>query len=185
VVRDLHDGAQQRLVHTIVTLKLAQSALRQEDETAEALLGEALQHAEQGHAELRELAHGILPAVLTRGGLRAGVDALVARLDLPVRVQILGERLPAEIEASAYFLVAEALTNVVKHAQAAGADVTASVEGGMLRVEVRDDGIGGADASGHGLVGMDDRVSALGGQLRVDSPADVGTLGSATFPLST
>jgi signal transduction histidine kinase len=185
VVRDLHDGAQQRLVHAIVTLKLAQRALRQEDERTEALLGEALEHAEQGNEELRELAHGILPAVLTRGGLRAGVNALVARLDLPVRVQVSSERLPAEIEASAYFLVAEALTNVMKHAHAARAGVTASVEDGVLRLEVRDDGIGGADIGGHGLVGMADRVSAHGGQLSVDSPEDAGTLVTATLPLST
>jgi signal transduction histidine kinase len=185
VVRDLHDGAQQRFVHAIVTLKLAQRALRQEDEKAEALLGEALQHAEQGNAELRELAHGILPAGLSRGGLRAGVDAFVARLDLPVRVEVSSERLPAEIEASAYFIVAEALTNVMKHAQAARAEVTACVEeDAVLRVEVRDDGVGGADTSGHGLVGMADRVNALGGQLSVESPADGGTLVSAQLPLS-
>ena len=112
VVRDLHDGAQQRLVHTIVTLKLAQQAFRDEDGSAESLLGEALEQAEQGNRELRELAHGILPSVLTHGGLRAGVDAVVTRLDLPVRVDVPAERLPAEIEASAYFIVAEALTNV-------------------------------------------------------------------------
>ena len=185
VVRDLHDGAQQRLVHTIVTLKLAQRALRQEDESAEALVGQALQHAEQSNVELRELAHGILPAALTRGGLRSGVNAVVARLDLPVGVHVSSERLPAEIEASAYFLVAEALTNVIKHARAARAEVTASVEDGVLQVAIRDDGVGGADPSGHGLVGMADRVSALGGQLRVDSPEDGGTLVSATLPLST
>jgi signal transduction histidine kinase len=179
VVRDLHDGAQQRLVHTIVTLKRAQRALRQDDEKAE-----ALQHAEQGTAELRELAHGILPAVLTRGGLRAGVDALVARLDLPVRVEVSTGRFPAELEASAYFIVAEALTNVMKHAHAARAEVIASAEDGVLQVEVRDDGVGGADPSGQGLVGMADRVSALGGQLRVDSPADGGTRLSATLPLA-
>jgi len=135
--------------------------------------------------ELRELAHGILPAVLTRGGLRAGVNALVARLDLSVRVQVSSERLPPEIEASAYFLVAEALTNVIKHAHAARAEVTASVEDGVLQVAIRDDGVGGADPGGHGLVGMADRVSALGGQLSVDSPEDGGTLVSATLPLST
>src|SRR4051794_15361790 len=89
VVRDLHDGAQQRLVHTIVTLKLAQRAFRDEDGKAESLLGEALDHAEQGNRELRELAHGILPAVLTRGGLRAGVGAVVDRLDLPGPVDVL------------------------------------------------------------------------------------------------
>ena len=110
VVRDLHDGAQQRLVHTILTLKLAQQAFRDEDGEVESLLSEALEQAEQGNRELRELAHGILPAVITRGGLRAAVDAVVARLNLPIRVDVPAERLPAEIEASAYFIAAEAVT---------------------------------------------------------------------------
>ena len=184
VVRDLHDGAQQRLVHTIVTLKLAQRAFRDDDGKAESLLGEALEQAEQGNRELRELAHGILPAALTHGGLRAGVDAVVARLDLPVDVDVPAERLPAEIEASAYFIVAEALTNVVKHSHAGHAEVTASVQDGMLRIEVRDDGAGGADPDGHGLVGMRDRVTTLGGRLEIDSPAGGGTLVAATLPLS-
>jgi PAS domain S-box-containing protein len=184
VVRDLHDGAQQRLVHTIITLKLAQRALQQNDGAAESLVGEALGQAEQGNAELRELAHGILPAVLARGGLRAGIDSVVARLDLPVHVEVPAERFPAEIEASAYFIVAEALTNVVKHAHAERAGIKAAVKDGMLRVEVRDDGIGGADPSGHGLVGMGDRVTALGGRLEVESPAGGGTLVAAALPLS-
>lgn len=183
VVRDLHDGAQQRLVHTIVMLKLAQRSLREEDEKAESLVGEALEHAERSNAELRELAHGILPAVLTRGGLRAGLDAAVTRLDLQVHVDVPAERFPAEIEASAYFIAAEALTNVVKHAHADRADVTASVRDGRLHVEVRDDGIGGADPDGHGLVGMCDRVTALGGRLKIESPARGGTLVTATLPL--
>jgi signal transduction histidine kinase len=183
VVRDLHDGAQQRLVHTIVTLKLAQQAFRDEDGKGESLLGEALEQAEQGHRELRELAHGILPAVLTRGGLRGGVDAFVARLDLPVAIAVPAERLPAELEASAYFIVAEGLTNAMKHAHATRAEVKASVDDGLLQVEVRDDGVGGADRSGHGLVGMADRVSALGGTLRVQSPAGAGTVVTATLPL--
>jgi signal transduction histidine kinase len=182
VVRDLHDGAQQRLVHTVVTLKLARQALRENDERAETLVGEALEHAEQGNADLRELSHGILPAVLTHGGLRAGVRSLVDRLDLPVEVDVPADRLPAEIEASAYFIVAEALTNVVKHSHAERAEVTASVEDGMLCLEVRDDGIGGADPDGHGLVGMDDRVTALGGRLEIESPAAGGTLVAATLP---
>ena len=184
MVRDLHDGAQQRLVHTIVALKLAQRALRGQDGKAESLLSEALRHAEQSNAELRELAHGILPAVLTRGGLRAGVDAVVTRLDVPVRVDVAAERLPAEIEASAYFIVAEALTNVVKHSHAERAEVTASVQDGTLHVEVRDDGIGGADPAGHGLVGISDRVAALGGRLEIESPADGGTLVAAALPFS-
>jgi PAS domain S-box-containing protein len=184
VVRDLHDGAQQRLVHTIVTLKLARRASRDEDGKAESLLSEALEQAEQSNRELRELAHGILPAVLTRGGLRAGVDAVVARLDLPVEVAVTPERFPAEIEASAYFIVAEALTNVVKHSHAGRAEVTASLEDGMVHIEVRDNGAGGADRDGHGLVGMRDRVTALGGRLEIESPAGGGTRVAATLPLS-
>ncbi|HEY6759921.1 MAG TPA: GAF domain-containing protein [Baekduia sp.] len=184
VVRDLHDGAQSRLVHTIVTLKLAQRALRAHDGEAESLVGEALAHAEQGQVELRELTHGILPTVLMRGGLPAGVSALVARLDLPVGIDVGADRLPAEIEASAYFIVAEALTNVIKHAQADRAHVKTTLEDRMLRIEVRDDGIGGTDPDGHGLIGMRDRVTALGGRLDIASPASGGTLVSATLPLT-
>ena len=169
VVRDLHDGAQQRLVHTIVTLKLAQQALHEDRSDAEALLAEALGTAERATAEVRELAHGILPSVLTHGGLRAGVDAFVSRLDLPVDVDVSSERLPPDIEASAYFIVAEALTNVVKHARATRATVRAAVDDGVLTLEVRDDGVGGADPDGHGLVGIADRVDALGGRLRIES----------------
>ena len=170
VVRDLHDGAQQRLVHTIVTLKLAQRALRRQDGRAESIMVEALGHAEKSNEELRELAHGILPAVLTRGGLPAAVRALVTRLPLPVDVELATERVQADIEASAYFIVAEALTNVVKHAHAERAEVRTCVADGVLRVEVADDGVGGADPEGHGLVGMADRVTALGGRLEIDGP---------------
>ena len=184
VVRDLHDGAQQRLVHAIVTLKLAQREFTGGERTAERLVDEALDHAERGNSELRELAHGILPTALTHRGLRAGVDALVDRVDLPVQVDLPAERLRAEVEASAYFVVAEALTNIMKHSQASHADVTASIENGTLQVDVRDDGIGGADLGGHGLVGMSDRVTALGGQLTIDSPAGCGTHVSARIPLS-
>jgi signal transduction histidine kinase len=183
VVRDLHDGAQQRLVHTIVTLKLARRAFGEADGRTESLLGEALEQAEQGNAELRELAHGILPATLSRGGLRGAIETVVARLDLPVRVQVVADRLPAETEATAYFIVAEALTNVVKHADAAGAEVRAFLDDGVLHVEVRDDGMGGADPNGDGLVGIGDRTTALGGRLDVESPPGGGTLVTATLPL--
>jgi signal transduction histidine kinase len=183
VVRDLHDGAQQRLVHTIVTLKLAQGTAREDPEHADALLAEALDHAEHGNTELRELAHGILPAVLTRGGLADGVGALVSRLDLPVHVDVTRRRVAPEIEASAYFVVAEALTNVVKHSQAGSAEVAASVDDGTLHLEIRDDGVGGADPNGNGLVGMDDRVTALGGRLNIESPPGGGTCVAATVPL--
>ena len=185
LVRDLHDGAQQRLVNTIVTLKLAKRALGTHVGEARQLVGDALEQAEQSNRELRELAHGILPAVLERGGLRAGVDAFVGRLDLPVRLDVPAERVPAAIEASAYFIVAEALTNVVKHAHAEHAQVTVSVQNGLLHVQVRDDGIGGADPDGHGLVGLGDRATALGGRLEIESPPGGGTLLVATLPLPT
>jgi PAS domain S-box-containing protein len=186
VVRDLHDGAQQRLVNAIVSLKLAQRALRdEEDSNAEELVDEALVHAEEGNEALRELARGILPSALTRGGLQSGVGSLAARLNVPVDVDVPARRFPAEIEASAYFIVAEALTNVVKHSRARRAGVRVSPADGALRVEVRDDGVGGADPDGHGLVGMRDRVTVLGGTLHVESPPGGGTLVSATLPLAT
>jgi signal transduction histidine kinase len=170
-------------VHTIVTLKLAGRAFESGDGEAESLVREALQYAELGNAELRELAHGILPAALTHGGLRAALDTYVSRLDLPVRVDVPDERFPADIEASAYFVVAEALTNVVKHSHAGSAEVAASVDDGTLHLEIRDDGTGGADPNGNGLVGMDDRVTALGGRLNIESPAGGGTRVTATVPL--
>ena len=129
VVRDLHDGAQQRLVHTVITLKLAHRAAQNEEKDVPALLTEALDHAEQATAELRELAHGILPAVLTRGGLRAGVDALASRMPVPVENDVSVGRLPAAVEATAYFVVAEALTNVAKHARAGRAEVDGARRG--------------------------------------------------------
>jgi signal transduction histidine kinase len=184
VVRDLHDGAQQRLVQTILTLKLTQRALQQKDGEAQSLVAEALRQAEQGNAELRELAHGILPTALTRGGLRAGVDTVAVRIDLPVQTDVTAERFPADTEASAYFIVAEALTNVVKHSHATHAEVRATVENEILHIEICDDGIGGADPDGHGLLGIGDRVTALGGQLKIDSPPSGGTLIAATLPLS-
>ena len=183
VVRDLHDGAQQRLVHTIIALELAHTAVLKEDGEAGELVGEALEHAKQANAELRELAHGLLPGVLINGGLHAALGTVVARMDLPVDVDVPRDRFPAEIEASAYFIAAEALTNVVKHAQAGCAAVSASVEDGTLRLEIRDDGIGGADAGGHGLVGLRDRVTALGGRLEIESPPGSGTLLAAALPL--
>jgi PAS domain S-box-containing protein len=187
VVRDLHDGAQQRLVHTTITLKLARRALQEEEEEERlpALLTEALDHAERATAELRELAHGILPAVLTRGGLRAGVDALASRVPVPVENGVAVGRLAAALESTAYFVVAEALTNIVKHARAGSAEVTARVDDGIFQVTVRDDGVGGARPDGSGLLGLADRLAVLDGRLRVESPADGGTLIAADIPLPT
>ncbi|HEV2922709.1 MAG TPA: histidine kinase [Solirubrobacteraceae bacterium] len=183
VVRDLHDGAQQRLVHTVVTLKLARRALEDDPAGARALADEALRHAEEATAELRELAHGILPSVLTRGGLGAGVVALASRMPVPVDIGISAERFRPAVEATAYFVVAEALTNVAKHAHAHHAQVTARVTEDTLQVQVRDDGVGGARPDGGGLLGLADRLGVLDGSLRVDSPRDGGTLIAADIPI--
>jgi signal transduction histidine kinase len=184
IERDLHDGAQQRLTHTVITLKLARRALGDDEGPVVELVDEALEHAERATAELRDLAHGILPAALSRGGLRAGVETLVSRMRLPVGVDVTAERFPPALEATAYFIVAEALTNVVKHARARSAQVTACLDRGVLRVEVRDDGVGGARLDGSsGLLGLHDRAAAMNGELSIDSPEGGGTLVAAAFPV--
>jgi GAF domain-containing protein len=183
VVRDLHDGAQQRLVQTIITLQLAHQALQPSQEPASELVTEALEQAERATVELRELARGLLPAVLTHGGLRAAFESLASRTPIPVDVTVSVDRLPAAVEATAYFVAAEALTNVAKHARAERAAVAASVEDGILRVQVRDDGVGRARPDGSGLLGLADRLAVLNGRLRVESPADGGTLVAADVPL--
>jgi signal transduction histidine kinase len=182
VVRDLHDGAQQRLIHTVITLKLARRALERAEE-AVPLVTEALEQAENATEELRELAHGILPAVLTRGGLPAGVEALASRMPIPVDLDVAVDRLPTAVEATAYFVVAEALTNVAKHARARAAAVTVREDGEMLEVEVVDNGIGGARPDGTGLVGLADRVATVAGDLVVETPLCGGTRVFATIPL--
>jgi signal transduction histidine kinase len=183
VVRDLHDGAQQRLIEAILTLELARGRAPSADREQDSLVEDALDQLKQGVEGLRELAHGVLPRVLTNFGLRAGLTAVMTRLDLAVDIDVPEARYPAEIEASAYFIVAEALTNVSKHARATRAAVRVAAERGVLRIEVRDDGVGGADASGHGLVGLEDRVTTLGGRWEIESPLSGGTVLTATLPL--
>jgi signal transduction histidine kinase len=183
VVRDLHDGAQQRLVHTVVTLKLAQRALERGEGDAPEVIAEALDHAQRATNELRELAHGILPSVLTHGGLEAGVDALASRMPVPVELDLTTARFPASVESTAYFVIAEALTNVAKHSDASRAWVMARVDGGLLRMEVRDDGGGGAWRGGSGLLGLQDRLAAVDGALRVESPEGRGTTIVAAIPV--
>jgi signal transduction histidine kinase len=185
IQRDLHDGAQQRLVHTVITLKLAGAALGDAGGTAGALVHEALYNAEQATSELRELVHGILPAPLTRGGLRAGVESLCGHMDLPVHVDVTPDRLPATVETTAYFVVAEALTNAVKHAGAGRARVRAVDEDGVLVLEVHDDGAGGADPTrGTGLIGLTDRVAACGGSIAITSPPGEGTTLAVELPIT-
>jgi len=183
IERDLHDGAQQRLVHTLITLKLALRELG-DGEPGQELVAEALEQAERATAELRDLAHGILPAALSHGGLRAGVETLVPRLRIPVTVDVTDERFPPALEATAYFVVAEALTNTLKHAHAQRARVSAARENGALRVEVRDDGVGGAHGDERsGLLGLEDRAAAVNGELVVESPPGGGTVIRATLPI--
>jgi signal transduction histidine kinase len=180
--RDLHDGAQQRLVHAIISLKLAKDAAG--GHASAAPIDEALMHAQRANAELRDLVHGILPASLTRGGLGPGLESLAADLALPVAVRVTAPRLDAQLETTAYFIVAEALTNVVKHARATRAGVDVSLDGGKLSVLVRDDGIGGADPTrGSGLTGLGDRVEANEGTLTVTSPRGQGTTVHAVLAL--
>jgi signal transduction histidine kinase len=182
--RDLHDGAQQRLVHTIVTLKLAKAELADGGGHAAELVDEAVLHAERATAELGDLVRGILPAALIRGGLRTGVESLIDHLPLPVEANLDVPRLPAHVETVAYFVIAEALTNVVKHAHARKAQVSAVVTDDALLIDVQDDGRGGAHAAkGSGLVGLFDRVQAADGTLRLSSPSGQGTKISAALPL--
>jgi signal transduction histidine kinase len=182
--RNLHDGAQQRLVALSMSLGLAQRRFADHEPTQE-LLEQTRSELAGALAELRELARGIHPAVLTERGLGPALDALAGRAHVPVDVRELpDQRLPAGVEAAAYYLVAETLTNVAKYAQASAATVRARVEDGHLLVEVADDGLGGADASrGSGIKGLADRIDALDGQLEIDSPPGAGTRVIATIPL--
>jgi PAS domain S-box-containing protein len=184
--RNLHDGAQQRLVSLSLALRLAQSRLREDPDGAEQLLVGAADELTQALGELRELARGIHPAVLTDRGLSAALEALAARAPLPVDLSAdLEDRLPGPVEAAAYYVVAEALTNVAKYSDASAVEVRAQRQNGRVVVEVADDGVGGADPSlGSGLRGLADRVEALDGQLEVVSSAGEGTTVRAVIPLA-
>jgi signal transduction histidine kinase len=182
--RNLHDGAQQRLVSLALQLRIIKAAMHNEPESAERVLAEAERELAHALAELRELARGIHPAVLTEHGLAAALEALAARAPLPVELtRVPDRRLSDPIEAAIYYLVAEAITNVAKYAQATKAVVAVERSNGIATVVVSDDGVGGADPTrGSGLVGLADRVEALGGRLHVDSPPGGGTRLSAEIP---
>ncbi len=174
IERDLHDGAQQRLVALALTLGRAKAA--EDPQLSKRLVDEAHGEAKEALVELRNLARGIHPAVLTDRGLDAAVSALAARCPVPVAVDVdLPRRCAPSVEAIAYFVVAEALTNVAKHAQATRAWLSAELEGDELVIEILDDGRGGADPAGNGLAGMRDRVRAVDGRVELTSPPDGGT----------
>jgi signal transduction histidine kinase len=182
--RNLHDGAQQRLVALSLALRVAQARVESDPDGARAMLAQAGEELSLALAELRELARGLHPAVLTDRGLRAAIEMLAGRTPVPVEVaEIPDERLPEPVEAAAYYLIAEALTNVAKYAEASTVRVRVAARDASLLVEVADDGVGGADpAAGSGLRGLADRVEALGGSLDVFSPAGTGTCLRAVIP---
>jgi signal transduction histidine kinase len=181
IERDLHDGAQQRLVSLRLALGLARQA--DDPEAAARLVDGAIGELDSALAELRTLARGIHPGVLTDHGLEPALSALADRAPLPVRVEADAGRLPEAVESAAYFTVAEALTNVAKYARANEASVRLTCQNGHALVEVRDDGVGGADPrAGTGLSGLSDRLAALGGRLELDSPPGKGTLVRAEIP---
>jgi signal transduction histidine kinase len=183
VARDVHDGAQQRLVNALITMQLAERELASDPDAARKLLDEAIEQAKAANRELRDLARGIRPAMLAREGLPAALEALAAGVPIPIATDVAVGRLCEPVETAAYFVAAEALTNVVKHADARHARVRAHTTARELVIEVHDDGIGGASPHGSGLVGLAERVAAFGGRLRVDSPPGRGTLISGVIPI--
>lgn len=183
IERDLHDGAQARLVALAMSLGMAEEKLDSDPAQARELLAEARGEAKTALVELRDLARGIHPPILTDRGLEAAVSALAARSPIAVTIEAeLGDRLPPAVEAAAYFLVAEALANATKHSGAQQVLVQLTRRGGVLVTEVADDGAGGADPQGSGLLGLRRRVEALDGTLRVVSPPGGGTTLRAELP---
>jgi signal transduction histidine kinase len=185
IERDLHDGAQQRMVSVAVTLGLAQAQFNSDPDGALNLIAQARDEAQLAIKELRELARGIHPAVLSDRGLGAALEALATRCPVPVDVRgVPDDPLPPPVEAAAYFVTAEALTNVAKYANATEATVQLELDDGLLRVAVQDDGVGGADpALGTGLRGLRDRVDALDGRLDIASEQGCGTTLTVELPL--
>jgi signal transduction histidine kinase len=185
ITRDLHDGAQQRFVTSLIHLQLAEQQWEDAPEHAKELLGLALRDAKRGIDDLREIAAGIHPAILTQRGLAAAIDALAAQLPIPVELEVPDKRLPSAIEASVYFFCSEALTNVVKHAQAQSASVRVDLDDRRCAVEVRDDGMGGATprADNSGLNGLRDRIGAHSGTMDIICPDAGGTVVRAIVPL--
>jgi signal transduction histidine kinase len=182
--RNLHDGAQQRLVSLSLSLRLVQSQLRKNPDAADEMLEASREELAQALEELRELARGIHPAVLTDRGLEAALEALAARAPLPVEIDGSSSALPPAVEAAVYYVVSEALANVTKYAQASAVKVTVEQLNGSALVEVADDGVGGADPlRGSGLRGLADRVASLSGKLAIHSPPGVGTRVRAEIPL--
>jgi signal transduction histidine kinase len=186
IERDLHDGTQQRLVAIALALRLAQSSVPAELPEPRNQIGRVADELTGAIEELRELARGIHPAILSQGGLGPALRTLAQRAAIPVKVDVRTETRAADrIEVAAYYIVSEALTNTAKHARASCAQVAVEQRDGLLHLSIRDDGIGGADlAGGSGLVGLRDRVQALGGSIEVNSAHGEGTTLLVELPYS-
>ena len=186
IERDVHDGAQQRLVSLSLQLRTAQAAVPPELVELSAELDRAVDATKEAMEELQEIARGIHPAVLAQGGLRPALKALARRAPIPVRLDVRAlERLPDHVEISAYYVATEALTNAAKHGNASAVTIAVDCVDGILRLSVRDDGVGGADFTrGSGLLGLKDRVEAIGGRILLDSPRRGGTRITAELPLA-
>jgi signal transduction histidine kinase len=185
IERDLHDGAQQRLVSLGLELRMAEAAVPAEQDKLKQQLSRTAEDLADVVEELRELSRGLHPAILSKGGLALALKALARRSAVPVELNVnIGRRLAESIEVAAYFVVSEALTNAAKHAQASAVHVDLNVEDTVLRLSVHDDGIGGADPrQGSGLIGLRDRVEAIGGRIHIESPAGKGTSLLVTIPI--
>jgi signal transduction histidine kinase len=185
IERDLHDGAQQRLVSLCLELRAAERRLPSEVDGVRADLSRAAADIESVLDDLREISRGIHPAILTAGGLGPALKTLARRAPIPVEVDLrTTTRLPEPIEAAAYYVASEALTNAARHARASVVRVTLEEEDGVCLLSIRDDGVGGADPrKGSGLIGLHDRVEALGGSIELSSAAADGTLIVVQFPL--
>jgi signal transduction histidine kinase len=186
IERDLHDGTQQRLVSLGLDLQAVQARIPAELDEAHAEFGRLGKVIETVLHEVREISRGLHPAVLSHSGLAPALKALARRSAVPVELDVALEgQLPPAIQVAAYYVISEALANVAKHANASVAVVNATVSGDMLQVSVRDDGVGGAVATpGSGLIGLEDRVEALGGRFELKSPPGQGTTISIELPLT-
>jgi signal transduction histidine kinase len=186
VTRDMHDGAQQKFVNSLINLQLAQDKWSSDPARARELLDIGAEEADAGIEMLRELAAGLHPTILSDMGLEAALESLAARAPIPVSLDVGEVALPRSLETSVYFFCSEALTNVIKHSSATSASVQVAVADGWLSIEIRDDGVGGAEigAGGSGLLGLSDRIGALEGSFVLSSPhGGAGTTLIARIPL--
>ena len=184
--RNLHDGAQQRLVALAIGLRIADRLIDEDPAAAHAAIERASEELSASLAELREIARGLHPAVLSDHGLEPAITSLMQRAPIPVELTVdLAERPPEAVEVAAYYVIAESLTNVAKYARASHASVEVRALGDRLLIAVSDDGVGGADVgAGSGLLGLEDRVAALGGRLHIESPRGRGTSVRADVPIA-